>query len=569
MNQVAAEIVTASGTTPSKFFPYGSKISSVLAGSGIEQFSAPGRWNYDDNPYVAALVNNELKSLSDPLEYNCTIRPLRLFTECGKRMYRQTLCFLLSMANQVVAPHRTLRIGQALGDGFYFYYKDGEPVEEPLRSELERTMQELAEQALPINKKIYSYHDAEQRLEALGRENSLLLLSFQNRPGVEMYACDTYRDLSYEPLLPSTGLMTRFELLSYRDTGMLLRFPRIASPREIASFVDNPVLYNIFREYKEWGQILSADCLGKMNTLCENGSIGSFIEVAESLQNKKLSQIADEIWNRRLSSGVRFILIAGPSSSGKTTFARKLSIQLRVLGLNPVPISLDDYYRNRADVPLDENVKPDLETLEALDTERLNRDMLDLIHRGETEIPQFDFTTATRKEQGKPVSISRNGIIILEGIHGLNPRLISEVPQEAVFKIYISALTQLNLDDHNRISTTDNRIIRRIVRDHYFRGMSAGETLHMWPSVHRGEKLYIFPYQNNADIAYNSALDYELAVLQPFAEPLLKTIKPSDPTYWNAVRLITFLNLFYPIPSRYVPPNSLLREFIGGLQLYH
>ena len=332
----------------------------------------------------------------------------------------------------------------------------------------------------------------------------------------------------------------------------------------MGNFSDNPVLFSIYQEYKNWGAILGADNLGKLYQLCEKRQIAPFIQVAESLQNKKISNLADSISKKRSINPLKFILIAGPSSSGKTTFAKKLSIQLRVLGFKPLAISLDDYYRNRKNVPLDSDGKPDLEALEALDIERLNSDLLELSIKGKVSIPQFDFTIAKRKSEGKVVLLQDNGIIILEGIHGLNPDLTPGLPDESKFKIYISALTQLNLDNHNRISTTDNRIIRRMVRDHNFRGTSALETLNMWPSVHRGEKANIFPYQNNADAAFNSALDYELAVLKPYAEPLLKTVKPSDPIYWHAVRLLTFLDNFYPVPANLVPVDSLLREFIGG-----
>jgi uridine kinase len=565
MKEVTVHFTESPNASPVNF-SFGVRAATALEVCGCADFRRDGPWRYEDNPIVAVMVNNELKSLSDPIEYSCRLEPVRLFSEQGKRMYRHTLIYLLTMAGMHICPECDLLIGHTLGDGFYFSMYGGVPVSDRFIDNLKAVMTELAGEALPITLQIESYDEAISWFERAGRSNSVLLLKGQNRSSITTYVCGNYKDISYEPLLTTTALLTRFELRRYGDEGMLLRYPRSADPMEIAPFDDNPVIFSIYREYKRWGTILSADCLGKLNLLCEQRTYPQFIQIAESLHNKKISQIADLIEARRHreESPLKFILIAGPSSSGKTTFARKLSIQLRVLGLKPIPISLDDYYRNRPEVPLDSEGNPDLEALAALDTDRLNRDLLELSRTGRTHIPKFDFTAARRISEESEVVLPENGIIILEGIHGLNPGLTPHIPKEQKFTIYISALTQLNLDNHNRISTTDNRIIRRIVRDHNFRGMPAAATLAMWPSVHNGEKQNIFPYQNNADIAFNSALDYELAVLKPFAEPLLKMVKPSDPHYWHTVRLLTFLERFHPLPSEAVPEDSLLREFIGG-----
>jgi uridine kinase len=567
MNQVVVQFNEFS-SIQSQSYPFGTKISTALKTAKVIDYNDSSDRTYENNPIVAVLINNELKSLSDPLEYNCALSPIRLFSEYGKRMYRHSLCFLFTMAGKIVCPKRDMVIGHSLGDGYYFTFSDGEPVSENLITALNEAMNELAAKGIPISKIIVAYNEAIEWLTNAGRYNSVLLLNYQNKAAVQLYECGNYRDISYEPLLPSTALITKFQLQKYGSDGVLLRYPRSANPLQMGSFSDNPVLFSIFQEYKNWGTILSADNLGKVNQLCETRQIAPFIQVAESLQNKKISNIADSIAEKRTSNPLKFILIAGPSSSGKTTFAKRLSIQLKVIGFKPIAISLDDYYLNRKDVPLDSEGKPDLEALEALDIERLNSDLLELSAKGTVKIPQFDFTIAKRKFEEKELVLPDNGIIILEGIHGLNPGLTPGLPDESKYKIYISALTQLNLDNHNRISTTDNRIIRRMVRDHNFRGMSALETLTMWPSVHRGEKANIFPYQNNADAAFNSALDYELAVLKPYAEPLLKTVKPSDPVYWKAVRLLTFLDNFYPVPANLVPADSLLREFIGGSIFY-
>jgi uridine kinase len=567
MNQVFVQFDEFS-LIKSQKYPFGTKISTALKTAKVIDYNDISMQTYENDPIVAVLVNNELKSLSDPLEYNCRLSPIRLFSEYGKRMYRHSLCFLFTMAGKIVCPKREMVIGHSLGDGYYFTFSDGEPVSEELITTLSDTMKVLAARAIPISKIIIAYGEAIDWLTEAGRNNSVLLLNYQNKAAVQLYECDNYRDISYEPLLPSTALITKFQLKKYGSDGILLRYPRSTNLLQIGYFSDNPLLFSIFQEHKNWGTILSADNLGKVNQLCEKRQIAPFIQVAESLQNKKISNLADSIASKRTTYPLKFILIAGPSSSGKTTFAKRLSIQLKVLGLKPIAISLDDYYRDRIDVPLDSDGKPDLEALEALDIGRLNSDLLELSDSGKVKIPQFDFIVAKRKSEEKELILPENGIIILEGIHGLNPGLTPELSDESKFKIYISALTQLNLDNHNRISTTDNRIIRRMVRDHNFRGMSALETLNMWPSVHRGEKMNIFPYQNNADAAFNSALDYELAVLKPYAEPLLKTIKPSDPVYWKAVRLLTFLDNFYPVPANLVPENSLLREFIGGSIVY-
>ena len=352
-------------------------------------------------------------------------------------------------------------------------------------------------------------------------------------------------------------------MLPYGERGLLLRYPLSSDFLHLATFKDNPLLFSIFKESKEWGNILKVDCLGAMNDICGSHHIKTFIRMNEDLQHRKIASIADQIAAKK---DVKVIFIAGPSSSGKTTFTTRLSLQLRMLGYHPIPISLDNYYRTKDKAPIDEDGKPDLEALEALDLE-LFRENIHALYRGEkVVIPRFEFSgNGKRHFDNHPISLKGNTILLLEGIHGLNPSLIPEINQSTTFKIYISALTQLNLDDHNRISTTDNRILRRIVRDHRSRGTSAQMTLEMWPSVERGESKHIYPYQNEADVMINSALEYELAVLKPYAEPLLKTVKSeASLAYPTARRLLDFLENVYPIPAILVPSESLLREFIGG-----
>lgn len=539
--------------------PFGMRASTIL-----RKYTDHNLENtyYDNNPVIAVKINNELSSFSTPLEIDAELEPVELFTESGRRMYRHSICYLLAMASSIVFPERHLVVGHSLGDGYYYHFEDQEAVTDEMVRLLNRKMEDLVKRQLPIVEKFFSYHQAMEYFEKAGFHETALLLSFSNNPKVTVFSCDGYTDIAYEPLIDNTRLLSLFELRKYGKHGFLLRYPRQKNHLKIGTFSDNPVLFSIYKEYKNWGTILGVDCVGRLNSQSEAMQIKPFIQVAESLQNKKISRIADDIFSRKEDAGAVFI--AGPSSSGKTTFTKKLGIQLKVLGFKPILISLDDYYRNRRDIALDENGNPDLEALHALDIPKLNSDLNRLFAGDEVELPVFNFKTGEREKQGKLLQLREDSIIIMEGIHGLNPDLTPDIAEKQKYKIYISALTQLNLDDHNRISTTDNRIIRRMVRDHQFRGMSASETLHMWHSVHTGEKHYIFPYQNNADAAFNSALDYELAVLKPYAEPLLKTIKPNDPVYTEAIRLLTFLEHFYPIPPHLVPSRSILREFIGG-----
>jgi uridine kinase len=348
--------------------------------------------------------------------------------------------------------------------------------------------------------------------------------------------------------------------MEYSD-GFLLRFPGFGKGKTIDSFKDSPGLFSVYREYKRWGRIVGVHAVGHLNRMVADRTFRDYIRIAEAFQAKKIAEIADKIFRRR--DTVKVILIAGPSSSGKTTTAKRLSIQLRVMGMVPVPVSLDDYYLNPDRAPKDEKGRPDLECLEALDVPYLNQQLVALLEGEEVDIPIFDFKTGTRKVRGKPIRLDDHSILIVEGIHGLNDALTPQIEAEKKFKLYVSALTQLNLDDHNRIPTGDNRLIRRMVRDYQFRGTVAIKTLQMWPSVQQGEWKHIFPFQDEADAAFNSALDYELAVLKVYAEPLLRSVKPTMPEYAEAVRLLAFLENFASIPPQYVPGTSILREFIG------
>ncbi|MDT4760981.1 nucleoside kinase [Sphaerochaeta sp. PS] len=540
--------------------PIGSTVEDALLALGIVKPSDTP--SYRQDPIVGALVNHELQSCSRSLVSDCTIEGVRLYGEMGKRMYRHSICYLLCCAVSMLYPSRRLVIGHSLGDGYYFSFDDDLTLQSSDITTISETMRALVDQDLPIEEVVLPYEEAIAYFRENHFDQTASLISTHNEPVVELYRLQGYLDISYEPLLCKTGLMQVWELKPYQDRGMLLRYPRSHNIGSLDPFTDNPLLFAVFKEYKAWGSILNVQALGQLNELGNKNTIEAFIRLAEALQQKKISNIADQI---NIHSSVKAVLIAGPSSSGKTTFAHKLAIQLQVLGKRTIKVSLDNYYLSPQQAPRDEENKPDLEALEAIDLAQFQQDLSALIAGEPVTLPKYDFKSLSRTYESEPVQMDKRTILIIEGIHGMNPKLTNTIDNETLFRVYISALTQLNLDDHNRISTTDNRMIRRLVRDNRTRGTDATTTLNMWPSVRRGEDRYIFPYQNNANIMINSALDYELGVLSPYAQPLLKMVKPSaGPAYETARRLLKFLENVNPIPDTLVPDDSLLREFIGG-----
>ncbi len=514
----------------------------------------------EGQPVVAAKVNNYITSLSYPLEVHSVVEPTVLGSPEGLRVYRRSLSFILAIAAREVLPDRRMVIGHSLGDSYYYMFDDDDEVSDETIEGLTQRMNCLVEENHAIERRILGYQDALDYFHSHWMADTARLLENRNDHKIPVYQCGDFIDLGHEPLVSSTGVLKHFDLMRYGE-GFLLRYPSSSRPMEMSPFEDVPLLFSIYEEYKEWGEVLGITSAGKLNKLVRSPKIKDFIWTAEALHNKKIAEIADRIDERYES--VRIVLIAGPSSSGKTTFTKKLAIQLRVIGLEPVTINLDDYFINRADVPLDEDGKPDFEALEVIDIDLLNDDLLKLADGNEVNLPTFDFKSGTRVYEDRFVHLPERGIIVMEGIHALNGGLTPRISEEQKFKIYVSALTQLNLDDHTRVSTTDNRLIRRMVRDAQFRGYSAKETLEMWPSVRRGERRNIFPYQNEANSAFNSALDYELSILRNYAEPLLREVKPYDSVYHEAVRLMGFLDNFTPIHAADVPDQSILREFIG------
>lgn len=523
-------------------------------------------------PFIGCLVNNDVCSLSYLLDINCKVRFLTMDDSQGMRIYRNSLSFLLAKAAALLFPGARFCIQHSLSTGF-FYTLETSGRKKATRSQvqaIEKCMRRLVARNLPIQRRNISFTEAMAGFEKAGQADKADLLRFRNPPKIVTYWCDAYSDLAHGPLAPNTGILKYFKLIHY-PPGLVLQFPdrekftRVDLSKPVAirvyPFKDQPHLFQIFQEHKKWGRILGVNTVGKLNELIMSGGIRNFIKIAESFHENKIAAISNRIVAKR--KRVKIILIAGPSASGKTTLAKRLLVQLQIHGLKPVMISLDNYYVDDADNPRDADGRPDYEHIDAIDLELFNRHLLRLVRGREVELPRFNFEKKKREYTGDKLCIARDQMIIVEGIHCLNPRLTHMIAAANKFKIYISALTQLNIDSSNRISTTDNRIMRRLVRDHTYRNNSALVTLRMWPSVRRGEKSWVFPFQALADATFNSALDYELAVLKPLIEPLLLEIKPRHSEYAEARRLQQFLSNFLGVSGNDVPRTSILREYIG------
>jgi uridine kinase len=510
---------------------------------------------------AAVRINNEILPLSAGLEVNAVLRPVSLEEPDGVMIYRRSLAFLLAVTARKLFPHRSLYVGHSLGNSYYYTFADEKkPTAEEIET-LKQGMESLAAEDIPISFRYMAYAEALDIFALNKQTDTSLLLDQRSESKVRVNECKGFVDLYIEPLVPRTGLLAAFDLMEYQ-TGFLLRFPGVGRGMVLDPFEDSPKIFSVYNEYKKWGRIVGVHAVGHLNRLVADRTIRDYIRIAEAFQAKKMAEIAGKIYDQKDS--VKVVLIAGPSSSGKTTSAKRLAIELKVMGIEPLSIGLDDYYLGAERSPKDEKGEPDYECLEALDVAYLNEQLLALFRGDEVELPLFDFKTGKRRESGgRRIRLERRTMLIIEGIHGLNDALTPQIDRDTKFKLYVSALTQLNLDDHNRIPTSDNRLLRRMVRDYQFRGNSAAGTIKMWPSVQRGERRYIFPFQDGADAAFNSALDYELAVLKFYAEPLLRSVKPDMAEYAEAVRLLSFLENFAPIPPQYVPGQSILREFIG------
>jgi uridine kinase len=512
-------------------------------------------------PIVGAIVNGELRELTYPIEMESEVRPITMAEEDGMRIYRRSLTFLLAAAFEELHPGERLEVEHSVAHGGYHCQVGSRPElsEGELRS-LESRMRELVQQDLPLVKSQVPLQEAIDHFETKGFRDKARLLAYRRKPYLVMYQMGGFRDYHHGYMVPSTGYLKWFAL-SPANEGFTLQFPRRDSPTETLPPPHYPKLLAAFEQYGTWIETLGVSSVGALNDMIQQGRTRELVLVSEALHEQRIAEIAAQIQAR--GDSARLVLISGPSASGKTTFAKRLSIQLLALGVSPLPIGLDNFFVDRERSPRDENGDYDYERLEALDLDRLNHDLGRLIAGERVQLPHYDFV-AGRQTEGEVVQISRAHMIILEGIHGLNPALLPMIPSDQAIRIYASPLTQLNLDRYNRISTTDVRLARRLVRDAAQRGKSAAETIARWESVRRGERLYIFPYQENADVMFNSALVYEGAALAPLAEPLLRQVTFGTNEHVEAKRLLSFLEWFVPVDPDRIPDNSILREFIGG-----
>lgn len=514
------------------------------------------------SPVLAAKVNNVMKSLHTRLADGDRVELVDLTSEDGLRVYTRTLILVLARAAREVMPGCVVRVEHSLGNALYGEIRFHRPLKADDVARIEARMREIVAADLPIVRHRFRKAEAAARLRDSGRADTAYLLErYVPTATVQIHTCGPFIDYAYGVLAPRTGLLNLFKLRFYLP-GFILELPRPDDPTTVPPYVEQGKLANIFYEAERWGRILGVRTVADLNDTIQSGRIGDLIRVAEAFHEKKIAQIADLIAAN--IDRIRIVLIAGPSASGKTTFAHRLGIQLRVNGILPVPISMDNYFVEREKTPRDEEGRLDFDSPDAVDRELFNDHLTKLIQGEEVELPTFDFLTGKRVFKGERVKLSPRHLVVVEGIHGLNDALTASIPAGRKFKIYVSALTQLNLDDLNRVSTTDVRILRRIVRDNQFRGRSAVDTLRAWPIVRRGERRNIFPFQEAADIMFNSALVYEPAILKPLAEPLLAQVPSDVPEHSEARRLLRFLGYFLPCGDRDVPATSILREFIGG-----
>ena len=535
---------------------------SYPKGTTYEKIAKEYQKQYD-NMIALVLENGKIRELMKTADKDCELSFFTLKDTIGHKAYvRTALMILVKAVYDVFGAENVIKVKVefAIGQGYYCDVKLKEKLTAESVKRVNARMRELTEQNLPITKKSYPIDEARAIFHKYNMKDKEKLFRYRRSSFVNVYCLDGYYDYYYGYMLPSTGYLKYFDLMLYEE-GILLLIPGMEAPDKISYFQPQEKLFFTLKKSSMWGEMMGIDSVGDLNDVICEGEMNDMILVQEALQERRIGEIAKEIVDRK---NVKFVLIAGPSSSGKTTFSHRLSIQLRTYGLIPHPIALDDYFVNRDKTPVDENGDYNFECLEAIDIEQFNTDMNRLLAGEEVELPSFNFKTGMREYHGNFKKLGAEDILVIEGIHGLNPKTTQFMPDESKFRIYISALTNLNIDEHNRIPTTDGRLLRRMVRDARTRGASAKRTIEMWASVRRGEEKYIFPYQETADEMFNSVLIYELAVLKQYAEPLLFSIKKGEPEYHEAKRLLKFLEYFQGIDSENVPSNSICREFIGG-----
>ena len=512
---------------------------------------------------ILCFSNGKLKELGKKLEEDCEVSFITTGESIGYETYCRGLLLLMLKAFENVLGNeneKKISVEHTLGRAIYCDYEGDKPLNAELLEKVKAEMKALCEEDLPIIKKSESTSKVVKLFKERGMEDKVKLFKYRSASYTNYYELDGYIDYFYGYMPASTGILKYFDIKPYAD-GFIILTPDPADPRKVCEADDRPMLFKTQHEANEWGKIMGLECVGDLNEQICNGNVEDMLLVQEALQEKRIGDIAQQIKDRE---GVKFVMIAGPSSSGKTTFSHRLSVQLRTLGFRPHPVALDNYFKNREDTPKDENGNYNFECLEAIDVEGFNKDMLALLNGETVQMPTFNFKAGKREYKGNTLKLNEGDILVLEGIHGLNDALSYSLPKESKFKIYISALTQLNIDEHNRIPTTTTRLIRRIVRDARTRGTSAQGTIAMWYSVRRGEEENIFPFQEQADCMFNSALVYEMAVLKQYVEPLLFGIKEDEPEYQEANKLLKFLKYFLGISSEGIPHNSIVREFVGG-----
>ncbi len=516
---------------------------------------------WDNPPIMGAVVNGELRELTYPIQMDAKVRPVTMADADGALIYRRSVTFLLEAAFEDMYPDGDLAIDHSItSGGYYCEVLHRPPLKKLELKKLEAHMHKLVKSDIPFERKVVPLAEAVEIFRQKGLEDKVHLMKFRQKPYLVLYRLEHHRDYHHGYMVPSTGYLRWFELTTLGE-GFALRFPRRHSPKELLPIPDSKKLLDTFKQYGKWLARLGIESVGALDEAIQDGRISEVILVSEALHEQKIAEIATQVASR--SRQTRVVLIAGPSSSGKTTFSKRLAVQLLAQGISPFAIELDNYFLDREQTPLGEDGQPDFEALGALNTTLLSDQLVKLIAGEKVQLPRYNFKLG-KSEVGEEVQIGLDQLIIMEGIHGLDPKLIPAIPADQTFRIYVSCLTQLNLDHHNRISTTDTRLIRRIVRDARERGYTAQQTIQRWDSVRRGEKRYIFPYQENANEMFNSALVYEVTALKPLAEPLLRQVPYGTPEYIEAKRLLAFLEWFLPIPTDLIPDNSIVREFVGG-----
>lgn len=540
-------------TGETRMYPEGTTYREIIDESGI----------HTEAPVILVMVNGKLRELQKRLKSDCTLEFVTTKDHIGFETYKRSVCLVLLRAIYDVAGRENVdkvMIHYSVGNGYYFTMEGKAALDQDFLDKVKLQMHKLADECTPIGKRSVNTDEAVALFHKHRMYDKEKLFRFRRVSKVNIYNIGYYDDYFYGYMADHAGYVQYFDLKLY-DEGFVLELPERKNPSVIPPFQPQDKIFHVQKESQEWAEKMDISYVGDLNDRITKEGISNILLVQEALQEAKISDIAQRI----VSEGnKKFIMIAGPSSSGKTSFSHRLSIQLTAHGMKPHPIGVDNYFKNREDTPFDEFGEKNYECLEAIDVEQFNKDMLALLNGERVELPVFNFKTGLREYKGDFLKLGKDDVLVIEGIHGLNDKLSYALPAESKFKIYISALTQLNIDEHNRIPTTDGRLIRRIVRDARTRGTSAKETIARWPSVRRGEEANIFPYQEEADVMFNSALVYELACLKVYAEPLLFGIDKSEPEYLEAKRLLKFLDYFISVPSEDIPHNSLLREFVGG-----